>query len=102
MELTDDDKLQLRKMLSTQWWRILEEIIQKKIKEFDKQINVNAHDYTKVREKKYDDLNITGAMIRGMSLVLKAPYDAVNQEAKDNLIAQMNDHYMKEVKKLER
>ena len=102
MELTDDDKLQLRKMLSTQWWKILESIIQKKIEEFDKQINVNAHDYTKEREKKYDELNITGAMIRWMSLVLKAPYDAVNQEAKDNLINQLTDHYVQEVKKLER
>lgn len=102
MELSDDDKLQLRKMLSTAWWKILESIIQEKIKEFDKQISVSAHDYTKVREKKYDELNINGAMIRWMSLAIKAPYDALNKEATDNVINQMNDHYMQEVKKLER
>lgn len=102
MDLSEDDKLQLRKTLSTAGWKILESMIQGKIEEFDKQINVSAHDYTKVREKKFDDLNIIGAMIRWMSLVLKAPYDVLNKEATDNVIAQMNEHYRQEVKKLER
>lgn len=102
MELTDQDKLQLKQMLSTPWWRILEELVKEKIKERDKQITVNAHDYTKVREKKYDDLNLNGALIWWMSLVLKAPYDALNKEATDNLIVQMNERYRQEVQKLER
>ena len=102
MELTDQDKLQLKQMLSTPWWRILEELVKEKIKERDKQITLNAHDYTKVREKKYDDLNLNGALIWWMSLVLKAPYDALNKEATDNLIAQMNERYRQEVQKLER
>jgi hypothetical protein len=41
-------------------------------------------------------------MIRWMSLVLKAPYDVLNREANDNVIVQMNEHFRKEVQKLER
>ena len=102
MEITDDDKLQLKKLLASEWWKVLEKLIQSKIKLFDDQINVSAHDYTKVREKLYDELNLNGAMIRWMSLVLKAPYDILNKEAKDNVISQLNEHYRQEVKKLER
>ena len=102
MELSDQDKLALKQMLATAWWRVLEKLIQDKINEFDKQITVSAHDYTKVRDKKYDELNMNGALIWWMSLVLKAPYDAVNKEATDNLISQMNERYQQEVRKLER
>ena len=102
MELTDQDKVYLRQMLSTPWWKLLEKIIAEKIEEWDKQITINAHDYTKVREKNYDELNLNGALVWGMSLVLKAPYDAVNREANDNLIFQLNERYRQEVKKLER
>lgn len=102
MELTDQDKVYLKQMLASQWWRILENIIKDKISEWDKQITISAHDYTKIREKNYDELNLNGALVWWMSLVLKAPYDAVNQEANDNLIAQMNEKYRQEVKKLER
>lgn len=102
MELTDDDKLQLKKMVASEWWKVLEKIIQARIDYFDEQINVNAHDYTKVRDKKYDELNLNGAMVRWMSLVLKAPYDVLNKEANNNVISQMNEHYQQEVQKLER
>lgn len=102
MELTDDDKLQLKKMVASEWWKVLEKIIQARIDYFDEQINVSAHDYTKVRDKKYDELNLNGAMIRWMSLVLKAPYDVLNKEANNNVISQMNEHYQQEVQKLER
>lgn len=102
MELNDQEKLQLKQMLATEWWKILEKLVNSKIQEWDKQITVNAHDYSKVREKKYDELNLNGALIWWMSLVLKAPYDALNKEATDNLIAQMNEKYRQEVAKLER
>lgn len=102
MELSDQEKLQLKQMLATAWWRVLEKIIQDKINEFDKQMTVSAHDYTKVRDKKYDELNMSGALIWWMSLVLKAPYDAINKEATDNMISQMNERYQQEVRKLER
>lgn len=102
MELTDDDKLQLKKMVASEWWKVLEKIIQARINYFDEQINVSAHDYTKVRDKKYDELNLNGAMVRWMSLVLKAPYDVLNKEANNNVISQMNEHYQQEVQKLER
>lgn len=102
MELTDQDKMQLKQMLATAWWKILEKIVNSKIEEFDKQITVNAHDYWKVRDKVYDELNLIGALVWWMSLVLKAPYDALNKEATDNLIAQMNERYRQEVAKLER
>lgn len=102
MELTDDDKLQLKKMVASEWWKVLEKIIQARIDYFDEQINVSAHDYTKVRDKKYDELNLNGAMVRWMSLVLKAPYDVLNKEANNNVISQMNEHYQQEVQKLER
>lgn len=102
MEITDDDKLQLKKLIASEWWKILEKIIKSKIDYFDEQINVSAHDYLKVRDKKYDELNLNGAMIRWMSLVLKAPYDVLNREANDNVIVQMNEHFKKEVQKLER
>jgi len=102
MEITDQDKIYLKQMLSTQWWKVLEKIVAEKIDEWDRQITVSAHDYTKIREKKYDELNLNGALVWWMSLVLKAPYDAVNKEATDNLIAQMNEKYRQEVKKLER
>lgn len=102
MELTDQDKIQLKQMLSTPWWKILEKIVNSKIEEFDKQITVNSHDYGKIRDKIYDELNLIGALVWWMSLVLKAPYDALNKEATDNLIAQMNERYKQEVQKLER
>lgn len=102
MELTDDDKLQLKKMVASEWWKVLEKIIQARIDYFDEQINVSAHDYTKVRDKKYDELNLNVAMVRWMSLVLKAPYDVLNKEANNNVISQMNEHYQQEVQKLER
>lgn len=102
MELNDQEKLQLKQMLATEWWKILEKLVNSKIQEWDKQITVSAHDYSKVREKKYDELNLNGALIWWMSLVLKAPYDALNKEATDNLIAQMNEEYRQEVAKLER
>lgn len=102
MELTDDDKLQLKKMVASEWWKVLEKIIQARIDYFDEQINVSAHDYTKVRDKKYDELNLNGAMVRWMSLVLKAPYDVLNKEANNNVISQMNEYYQQEVQKLER
>lgn len=102
MELTDQDKIQLKQMLATAWWKVLEKIVNSKIEEFDKQITVNAHDYGKVRDKVYDELNLIGALVWWMSLVLKAPYDALNKEATDNLITQMNERYRQEVKKLER
>lgn len=102
MELTDDDKLQLKKMVASEWRKVLEKIIQARIDYFDEQINVSAHDYTKVRDKKYDELNLNGAMVRWMSLVLKAPYDVLNKEANNNVISQMNEHYQQEVQKLER
>lgn len=102
MELTDDDKLQLKKLVASEWWKVLEKIIQARIDYFDEQINVSAHDYTKVRDKKYDELNLNGAMVRWMSLVLKAPYDVLNKEANNNVISQMNEHYQQEVQKLER
>lgn len=102
MELNDQEKLQLKQMLATEWWKILEKLVNSKIQEWDKQITVSAHDYCKVREKKYDELNLNGALIWWMSLVLKAPYDALNKEATDNLIAQMNEKYRQEVAKLER
>ena len=102
MELTDDDKLQLKKLVASEWWKVLEKIIQARIDYFDEQINVSAHDYTKVRDKKYDELDLNGAMVRWMSLVLKAPYDVLNKEANNNVISQMNEHYQQEVQKLER
>jgi hypothetical protein len=102
MEITDEDKLQLKKMVASEWWKVLEKLIQSKIDYFNEQVNISAHDYTKVREKVYDELNLNGAMIRGMSLVLKAPYDILNKEAKDNIISQLNEYYRQEVKKLER
>lgn len=102
MEITDEDKLQLKKMVASEWWKILEKLIQTKIEYFDEQINVSAHDYLKIREKKYDELNLNGAMIWWMSLVLKAPYDVLNKEATDNIISQLNEHYRSEVQKLER
>jgi len=102
MEITDQEKLALKQMLATAWWRVLEKIIQDKIDEFDKIITVSAHDYTKVRDKKYDELNMNGALIWWMSLVLKAPYDVVNKEANDNMIAKMNESYRQKVMKLER
>lgn len=102
MELNDQEKLQLRQMLSTPWWKVLEKLVNSKIEEFDKQITVSAHDYIKVREKKYDELNLNGALMWWMSLVLKAPYDALNKEATDNMIAQMNESYRQKVMKLER
>jgi hypothetical protein len=64
MEITDDDKLQLKKLIASEGWKFLEKLIKSKIDYFDDQINVSAHDYLKVREKKYDDLNLNGAMIR--------------------------------------
>lgn len=102
MELNDQEKLQLKQMLATEGWKILEKLVNSKIQEWDKQITVSAHDYSKVREKKYDELNLNWALIWWMSLVLKAPYDALNKEATDNLIAQMNEKYRQEVAKLER
>lgn len=102
MEITDQEKLALKQMLATAWWRVLEKIIQDKIDEFDKIITVSAHDYTKVRDKKYDELNMNGALIWWMSLVLKAPYDVVNKEANDNMIAKINESYRQKVMKLER
>lgn len=102
MELNDQEKLQLKQMLATEGWKILEKLVNCKIQEWDKQITVSAHDYSKEREKKYDELNLNGALIWWMSLVLKAPYDALNKEATDNLIAQMNEKYRQEVAKLER
>ena len=44
MELTDDDKLQLKKMVASEWWKVLEKIIQARIDYFDEQINVSAQD----------------------------------------------------------
>ena len=88
--------------MASEWWKVLEKIIQARIDYFDEQINVSAHDYTKVRDKKYDELNLNGAMVRWMSLVLKAPYDVLNKEANNNVISQMNEHYQQEVQKLER
>lgn len=102
MDITDEDKLQLKKMIASEGWKILEKLIKSKIEYFDEQINVSAHDYLKIREKKYDELNLNGAMIRWMSLVLKAPYDVLNKEATDNVISQLNEHYRQEVSKLER
>lgn len=102
MDITDEDKLQLKKMIASEWWKILEKLIKSKIEYFDEQINVSAHDYLKIREKKYDELNLNGAMIWWMSLVLKAPYDVLNKEATDNVISQLNEHYRQEVSKLER
>ena len=102
MVLTDQDKIQLKQMLATAWWKVLEKIIQSRIDYFDEQINVSAHDYTKVRDNKYDELNLNGAMVRWMSLVLKAPYDVQNKEANHHVISQMTEHYQQEVQKLER
>jgi hypothetical protein len=50
-------------MLATEGWKILEKLVNSKIQEWDKQITVSAHDYSKVREKKYDELNLNGALI---------------------------------------
>jgi hypothetical protein len=64
MELSDDDKLQLKKMIASEGWKVLEKLIQTKIDYFNEQVNISAHDYTKVRDKVYDELNLNGAMIR--------------------------------------
>jgi len=42
---------------------VLEKIVAEKIDEWDRQITVSAHDYTKIREKKYDELNLNGALV---------------------------------------
>lgn len=102
MTWTDEEKLQLRKMLASEWWKVLESIVEKKIQEYKEQIDYSAKDYRKVRDKVYDELNIQWALIRWMSLVLKAPYDILNEEAKNNIIEKMNEHWRNEVKKLER
>lgn len=102
MDITDGDKQQLKKMLASEWWKILMKIVAEKIEIFDKQMSVSSHDYIKVREKKYDELNINWALIRWMNLVLNAPYDVVNKDATDRMVEQMNDRWRKEVEKLER
>ena len=102
MDITDGDKQQLKKMLASEWWKVLMKIVAERIEIFNKQMSVSSHDYTKVREKKYDDLNINWALIRWMNLVLNAPYDVVNKDATDRMVEQMNDRWRKEVEKLER
>ena len=99
---SDEEKLELRKMLSSQGWKILEKIVNDKINMFETQMSVSIHDFNKVREKKYDDLNVTWAMVRGMSLVLKAPYDVLDEEANNNMIDKLNEHRRQEVDKLGR
>lgn len=102
MERTDNDKLQLRKMLASEWWKILESIVNETMNLYDKQILSNVKDYTTIREKKYDELNVIWALKQWMSLVLKAPYEILNREAEDHIVEQMNEKYRQDVKKLER
>jgi len=102
MERTENDKLQLKKLLASEWWKILESIVNDRIAMYDKQILNSVKDYTNIRDQKYDELNVIWALKQWMSLVLKAPYEILNREAEDGLVEQMNEKYRQDVKKLER